>query len=122
MKFPHMGVSKTTKLESRSQVCLFVGYPKETRGGLFYNPEENKVFVSKNATFLEEDYMREFKPHSRVVPEELLAGSTSTPPSIEVDKDVAPSVSERRMQTHQDNLPPRRSGSVLREPNRYLGF
>ena len=58
----HVLKNKTTKLESRSQVCLFVGYPKETRGGLFYSPEDNKVFVSINATFLEEDYMREFKP------------------------------------------------------------
>ena len=77
--------NKTTKLESRSQVCLFVGYPKETRGGYFYSPEDNKVFVSTNATFLEEDYMREFKPRSKVVLEELLAVTTSTPPITVVE-------------------------------------
>ena len=112
--------NKNTKLESRSQVCLFVGYPKETRGGLFYSPEDNKVFVSTNATFLEENYLREFKPHSKVVLEELLAGSTSKPLST-VDKDIAPSTSERQMQVHQDNLPPRCSGRVVRQPDRYLG-
>ncbi len=52
--------SKTVKLEPRSKVCLFVGYPKETRGGYLYSPEDNKVFVSTNATFLK-DYMRESK-------------------------------------------------------------
>ena len=59
--------SKTTKLEPRSKVCLFVGYPKETRGGFFYSPQDNQVFVSTNATFLEEDYMREFKPRSKIL-------------------------------------------------------
>ena len=106
--------SKTTKLEPRSQVCLFVGYPKETRGGFFYSPEENKVFVSTNVTFLEEKYMREFKPRSKVVLEELLAGSTSTPSTIVVDKNIAPSTSEHQMNVYQNDLPPRRSGRVVR--------
>ena len=117
----HVLKSKTTKLEPRSQVCLFVGYPKETRGGFFYSPEENKVFVSTNATFLEEDYMREFKPRSKVVLEELLAGSTSTPSTIVVDKNIAPSTSERQMNVYQNDLPPRRSGRVVQQPDRYLG-
>src|SRR5215813_12553993 len=113
MKFPHMGVSKTTKLESRSQVCLFVGYPKETRGGLFYNPEDNKVFISKNATFLEEDYMREFKPHSKFILDELLAGSTSVPSLILVDNSITPSTSECQMQVDQNNLQPRLSRRII---------
>ena len=112
--------NKTTKLESRSQVCLFVGYPKETMGGFFYSPEDNKVFVSKNATFLEEDYMREFKPQSKMLLEELLVGTTSTPLS-NVDKDMTPSTSESQMQVYQDIIPPRRSGRVVRQPERYLG-
>ena len=62
---------KTGKLEPRTEVCLFVGYPKGTRGGLFNSPEDKKVFVSTNATFLENDYMANFKPRSRVVLEEL---------------------------------------------------
>ena len=101
---------KTTKLEQRSQVCLFVGYPKETTGGFFYSPEENKVFVSKNATFLENDYMREFKPRSKIVLEELLAGSTSTPSITIVDKNIAPLTSERQMNVYQNDLPPKRNG------------
>ena len=61
----------TGKLEPRTEVCLFVGYPKGTRGGLFYSPQDKKVFVSTNATFLENDYMENFKPRNRVVLEEL---------------------------------------------------
>ena len=67
----HMLKGKIGKLEPRIKVCMFVGYPKGTRGGLFYSPSDKKVFVSTNATFLEDDYMTNFKPRSKVVLEEL---------------------------------------------------
>ena len=41
------------KLEPRSEVMLFVRYPKGTKGGYFYNPKDKKVVVSTNARFLE---------------------------------------------------------------------
>ena len=113
--------NKTTKLEPRSQVCLFVGYPKETMGGFFYSSDDNKVFVSTNATFLEEDYMREFNPRSKILLEELLTGSTSTPSSTKVDKYIAPSTSDSQILPSQNDLPPRRSGRVVRQSDRYLG-
>ena len=62
---------KTGKLEPRTEVCMFIGYPKGTMGGFFYSPLNKKVFVSTNATFLEDDYMTNFKPRSKVVLEEL---------------------------------------------------
>ena len=68
--------------------------------------------MSTNATFLEEDYMREFKPRSKMLLEELLAGTTSTPLS-NVDKDITPSTSESQMQVYQDTIPPRRSVRVM---------
>ena len=40
------------KLEARTYVCLFVGYPKGTKGYLFYDPQEQMVIVSTNARFL----------------------------------------------------------------------
>ena len=52
-------------------MCLLVGYPKETRGYLFYSRKNNKVFVSTNAKFLENDYMSNFTPRSRVVLAEM---------------------------------------------------
>ncbi|KAG8503385.1 hypothetical protein CXB51_001330 [Gossypium anomalum] len=36
-----------TKLEPKSERCIFVGYPKETKGYYFFNPTENKVFVAR---------------------------------------------------------------------------
>ena len=69
----HVLKGKTGKLEPRTEVCMFVGYPKGTRGGLFYSPQDKKVFVSTNATFLETNYMTDYKPRSKVVIEELLS-------------------------------------------------
>ena len=58
-------VLKEKKLESRTQICLFVGYPKGTRGYYIYYNEEQKVFVSKNGKFIEKDYLKDYKPKSR---------------------------------------------------------
>ena len=44
---------ESDKLEGKSDKCLFVGYPKETRAYHFYNPTEQKVVVLRHATFLE---------------------------------------------------------------------
>ena len=48
---------KTDKLEPRTEVCFLIGYPRETKGDLFYSPKDQKVIVSTNARFLEEDYV-----------------------------------------------------------------
>ena len=52
-------------------MVFFVGYPKGTAGGLFYSHKDNKVFVSANAKFLENDYMNYYTPRSRVVLAEM---------------------------------------------------
>ena len=36
----------SNKLASKSDRCIFVGYPKETKGYYFYHPVEHKVFIS----------------------------------------------------------------------------
>ena len=50
---------------------MFLGYSKETKGYLFYNHKDNKVFVSTNAKFLEDDYVNNFNLRSKVVLAEL---------------------------------------------------
>ena len=45
------------KLDVKSELCWFVGYPKGTRGYNFYNKSDMKVFVSTNAKFMEEEYI-----------------------------------------------------------------
>ena len=53
---------------------------------MFYSPQEKKVFVSTNATFLENDYMTDFKPRSKVVLEELLSDQIRPQPTIVVEQ------------------------------------
>ena len=62
---------KTDKLQSKIEVVFFIGYPKGIVGGLFYSHKDNKVFVSTNAKFLENDYMNDYTPRSRVVLAEM---------------------------------------------------
>ena len=50
---------------------LFCGYQKGTYGWYFYYVREQKVFVSTNAIFLEDDYIMNRKPRGRIVLEEI---------------------------------------------------
>ena len=45
--------NESDKLEAKFNKYNFVGYSKETKGYFFYNPLEQKIFISRNATFLE---------------------------------------------------------------------
>ena len=110
----HVLKGKTGKLEPRTEVCLFVGYPKGTRGGLFYNPQDKKVFVLTNATFLENDYMENFKPQSRVVLEELQSDHIRPRPVT-----VTGECNKETTNPMQDVIAPRRSGRVSKQPIRY---
>ena len=40
------------KLDAKSDKCLFIGYPKETKGYQFYHLLEQKVFILRHATIL----------------------------------------------------------------------
>ncbi|KAL0439490.1 UNVERIFIED_CONTAM: Retrovirus-related Pol polyprotein from transposon TNT 1-94 [Sesamum latifolium] len=44
------------KLDSRSSLCRFIEYLKETAGYYFYNPSEQKIFVSRNTVFLKKGF------------------------------------------------------------------
>ena len=67
----HVLKGKSDKLQSKIGVVFFTRYPKGTVRSLFYSHKDNKVFVSKNAKFLEDDYMNDYTPKSRVVLAEM---------------------------------------------------
>lgn len=52
------------KWEERTEVWLFMGYPKGTRGGLFYSPIDTKIVVNTNAKYLKEELKVESNPLS----------------------------------------------------------
>ena len=44
-------------LEPKSEKCIFIGYPKKTIGYTFYLISEGKVFVAKNGSILEKEFL-----------------------------------------------------------------
>ncbi|TYK02840.1 gag/pol protein [Cucumis melo var. makuwa] len=118
----HVLVTNPKKLEPRSRLCQFVGYPKETRGGLFFDPQENRVFVSTNATFLEEDHMRNHKPRSKLVLSEATDESTRVVDEVGPSSRVDETTTSGQSHPSQSLRMPRRSGRVVSQPNRYLGL
>ena len=74
------------KLEPKSEKCIFIGYPKETIGYTFYHRCEGKVFVAKNGSFLEKDFLlkevsgRKVELDEVIVPAPLLENSSSQKP------------------------------------------
>ena len=71
------------KLEPKSEKCVFIGYPKETIGYTFYQRSEGKIFVAKNGSFLEKEFLskevsgRKVEPDEVTVPAPLLENSSS---------------------------------------------
>ena len=105
------------KLTPKSDKCLFVGYPKETRGYYFYIPSENKVFVARNGIFLEKDFISKRISGSKVELEEVRDSQTNVEPEIEEQDTSIVDASENVTQE-----PPRRSDRIRREPERYYGY
>jgi hypothetical protein len=54
------------KLDARTDKCVFVGYPKEGLGYLFYHSTEQNDFVSRHATFLEKVFILEKGSESKI--------------------------------------------------------
>ena len=73
------------KLSARADKCRFVGYPKEGMGYLFYHPTEQKVFVSRHATFLEKEFIQE-KGNERIFELEEVQPISETIPQPDVPR------------------------------------
>ena len=59
------------KLGPKFDRCLFVGYPKETKGYFFYLENEQKVFVALRAIFLEKEFLGEGTIASKIELDEV---------------------------------------------------
>ena len=57
---------KMSKLKTILEVCYLIGYPNGTFGWYFYDPREQKVFVSTNVVFLDDGYIMNHKPKGRI--------------------------------------------------------
>ena len=106
----------SNKLASKSDKCLFVGYPKETKGHYFYIPSENKVFVARNGVFLEREFISKRVSGSKTSLEEVQEPQVATEPSLEILQDSQPVV-----ESTSSAQGPGRSSKIHHEPKRY-GF
>ena len=86
-----LGVKKTQqkltsdKLAPKTDKCLFVGYPKETKGYYFYNPSENKVFIARKAVFLEKEFISKKNSGSKIQLEEIQDSQIPIEDSMEIE-------------------------------------
>ena len=67
------------KLEPKSKKCVFIGYLKETVGYTFYHRSEGKIFVAKNGSFLEKEFLLKEVSGRKVELDEV------TVPSLELE-------------------------------------
>ena len=71
------------KLKPKSEKCVFIGYPKECVGYTFYHRSEGKIFVAKNGSFLEKEFLskevsgRKVELDEVIVPSPKLESSSS---------------------------------------------
>ena len=71
------------KLEPKSEKCVFIEYPKKTVGYTFYHRSEGKIFVAKNGSFLEKEFLskevsgRKVELDKVIVPSPELESSSS---------------------------------------------
>ena len=84
----------------------------------FIIPKEQKVIVGTNARFLEQDYMLDNKPSSKVVLDELRAeinkGNEVPIPMTQVSPPLVVHTQETRV--------PRHSGRVVTQLERFIGL
>ena len=103
-------------------MVFFVGYQKGTVGGLFYSHIDNKVFVSTNAKFLENDYINDYTPKIRVVLDEInepvIEQSIDETRNDVVVSNTPQDITHEMTSTHG----PRRSGRIIRQPVRFIGL
>src|SRR3954463_7036048 len=72
------------KLEPKAEKCVFIGYPKETIGYTFYHRSEGKIFVAKNGSFLEKEFLSKEVTGRKVKLDEVVE------PSLGFESSAAP--------------------------------
>ena len=63
------------KLKPKPEKCVFIRYPKETIGYTFYHRSEGKIFVAKNGSFLEKEFLSKELSGRKVALDEVIVPS-----------------------------------------------
>ncbi|KAK1605099.1 hypothetical protein QYE76_028772, partial [Lolium multiflorum] len=114
------------KLEPKAEKCVFIGYPKETIGYTFYHRSEGKIFVAKNGTFLEKEFLTKEVTGRKVeldeIDESILVDQSSAVPEV-VPVPPTPATEEANDNDHEtsneETTEPRRSTRERATPDWY---
>ena len=114
------------KLEPKSEKCVFIGYPKETIAYTFYYKSEFKIFVAKNGTFLEKDFLSKEVSGKKVELDEVIvpalnlesSSSEKTVPVVPTPTGVESNDKDHET-IDQVATEPRRSGRARSAPGWY---
>jgi hypothetical protein len=101
------------KLKPKADKCVFIGYPKETVGYTFYHRSEGKVFVAKNGSFLEKEFLSKEVSGRKVELDEIIVSplDSSTP-----QKEISVTPAQTREEVNDDDH--EASDQVAIEPQR----
>ncbi|GJU45980.1 retrotransposon protein, putative, ty1-copia subclass [Tanacetum coccineum] len=114
-----LGREAQDKLEAKSEKCLFIGYPEESFGYLFYKPKDNVVFVARRGMFFEREMISKEESRSKIDREKIQEFADEEP--------ILNTDTQQEMVTPVEpddiSLPIRRtSGRVSKPPQLYYGF
>src|SRR3954449_3157821 len=103
------------KLEPKAEKCVFIGYPKETIGYTFYHRSEGKIFVAKNGSFLEKEFLSKELTGRKVELDEVVEPSLELASSAALEDVPVPPSSTREEVNDNDH---ETSSEVAAEPRR----
>nr|GEV73462.1 hypothetical protein [Tanacetum cinerariifolium] len=107
------------KLEARSKKYLFISYPEESFGYLFYKPKDNVVFIAQRGVFFEREMISKVDTRSKIDLEEIQE-SVDEEPIVNTDTQqevVTP------LKPDDISLPIHKiNGRVSKPPQFYYGF
>ena len=109
----------SSKLETISTKCIFVGYPKDYLGYYFYIPNENKIFISRKDNFLESKFLMDESSGRRM---ELEENHEPPPDASQVGTSSQHEIVEpEQIVVHDSNETQsvRRSDRIHQEPKKY---
>src|SRR3954468_10202060 len=112
------------KLEPKAEKCVFT---KETFGYTFYHKSEGKVFVAKNGSFLEKEFLSKGVSSRKVELDEVIDPSLHEMASGAAPEDVPVLTSPSKEGTNdddhetpkEDTTAPRRSTRIRSAPDFY---
>ena len=114
------------KLKPKSEKCVFIGYPKQTVGYTFYHRSECNIFVAKNGSFLEKEFLskvvsgRKVELDEVIVPSPELESSSSQKSVLVIPTPISEKANDIDHETSdQVTTEPRRSTRVRSAPEWY---